>query len=279
MNSMAIVVTGALLFAACSAEARLIRGGGRATVSNNSATFVFLAEQSSVFGDTYRVPGDTLPSFEEAVMEAGSERIYTVPNDGEGDQACFTFAGSSEQADEFNATNEDCRYEFFEGEQLDFFGFMDHLLPASEFTEISWIIESVGGDFSFTFPSELTEIVPGEGSSLTRADLFLSAPPPLGLVAGEYQLRANSTQIAPQGFTYFEYAFVNSTVFCEPLNGPDQPDVCFIGGRDLGSSFENRSRPTQVSILAVATVAEPPTLALLALAAIGALIRRRRRKQ
>ena len=257
-----------LFFVACTADARLIRNGGRATVSNNSASFVLLAPDALVSGDILILPDGNLPQNDQATMEAGSERIYTVPDE------CFTFVGSDAEADLFNATNEDCRYEFFEGEKLDFLGFMDHFLPAAASSDVVWTIASATGPFSFEFPGGNTVFDTSNDFSSTTAALTLSAPAPAGLVVGEYEISARSTQTAPTGFSFFEYAFV-TPITCAPLNGPTEPDVCFVAGTNFGDSYENFSRPTRVTIL---EAPEPPTIALFLLAAVAGARRRLRRQ-
>ncbi|MEE4109593.1 MAG: PEP-CTERM sorting domain-containing protein, partial [Halieaceae bacterium] len=280
LRGAALALAAMLLCVAFSAEARLIRNGGRATVSNNSAKYVLLVDDTRISGDFLILDDSSRPdqdgSANLATMESGSERIYTVPDE------CFTFVGSFAQQEEFNATNEDCRYEFLEGEPLEFLGFMDHFLPGA-FVDIQWSLTSPDSAFSFDFPGEITSFDTESDFTSTTAVLNLSVDAPPGLVPGEYEIAARSIQTAPAGFSFFEYAFVTPTACDVPIFGPDGPTVCLLGGESFGDTYSNSSLGTQVTILPgdappVLTVPAPSTLSLL-VASFGAAIGFRRRRR
>jgi hypothetical protein len=184
---------------------------------------------------------------------------------------CFTFVGSVDREREFNANNEDCRYEFVEGEPLEFLGFMDHLLPNAASLDVLWSLSSLGSSFNFDFPGGLTSFQSVNGFTATSAALNLSAAAPPGLVAGEYEIRARSIQTAPPGFSFFEYAFVTQTQ-CGIQIDASGTTACLLGGQVLGDTYINRSLGTRVTVLPnLAQVPEPSTLSLF-LAAFGAAV-------
>lgn len=275
-----LALAAVLLCVAFSAEARLIRNGGRATVSNNSATLVLLVDNTRISGDLLILDDGLRPdgsgSANPATMESGSERIYTVPDE------CFTFVGSFEQQEEFNAANEDCRYEFLEGEPLEFSGFMDHFLPGAASVDVLWSLASPVSDFKIDFPGGITSFDAEGDFTSTTADLNLSVAAPGGLVPGEYEIAARSVQTAPEGFSFFEYAFVTPTACDVPIFGPDEPAVCILGGESFGDTYSNSSLATRVTVLPgvapPATVPAPSTLSLLLASVVAASGFRRRRR-
>jgi hypothetical protein len=281
LRGAALALAAMLLCVAFSAEARLIRNGGRATVSNNSAKYVLLVDNTRISGDLLILEDGLRPdeggSANPATMESGSERIYTVPDE------CFTFVGSFEQQEEFNAANEDCRYEFLEGEPLEFLGFMDHFLSGVASVDVLWSLTSADSAFSIDFPGGITSFDTESDFTSTTAVLNLSVDAPPGLVPGEYEIAARSIQTAPAGFSFFEYAFVTPTTCDVPIFGPDEPTVCILGGESFGDTYSNSSLGTQVTILPggtppVLTVPAPSTLSLL-VASFGAAIGFRRRRR
>jgi hypothetical protein len=247
------------LFVAVFADAALIRRGGRATISNNSATILLMVPEDQVVGSdssNLKLPNDmSIPSANSVTMEAGTERIYTTDN------SCFTLVGNSRQLDTFNASNQLCYWEFSQGEALNMFGFMDHYIPGALSHSVTWEIASPTYSKTFSGPSSTIGNNPSS-SSIVR-DIFLNADAPDDLVPGTYEVFATSVQTAIDGYVFFEYAWVNIFgINCDINNGPGTEPFCLLGGKSFGTSYSRTSTPTR---LVITQVSEPMALTSAAL--------------
>jgi len=220
-------------------NAGLVRGGGRGGISNNSATIVLLVPEDQISTSTNFLYYDYFTSFgsdAEVVMEAGSERIYTVPD------YCYTLVGSQEQLDLFT---DPCYWTFNQNEQLKMFGFLDHLFE-NTIKQTSWTIKSDNYEKSFVEPDVSYQ---SRNDSTTQADIFLDVDMPADLLVGEYEAFANFTQTAPDGFVFYQYYWVTQDPLCIQETA-DPVEVCFLTGDILGNVFENDSKATQLIISA-----------------------------
>lgn len=250
MRLIIIITLFSLLFVTFFADARLLRFGGRGTISNNSATVVVLVEESAVSGGTLFLNGDDVPGIGEVIMEAGAEFVYSVPD------VCFTFLGSQEQLDYFEANNKPCEWLFNEGEDLNIMSFMDNYISSAASHELSWRV--FNDDYSRLFEGVDVDISPRSVAS--RADLSLQTSAPDDLKAGTYKVEAKVLQTAPVGFTFFSFGQVENLIPACFIDGPPgSPEQCIYMGQNLGTSFERTSFATTLNI---ATVSAPAAVGL-----------------
>jgi hypothetical protein len=256
------------LFASFIADAGLIRTVGRGTVSNNSATIVLLVPETQISTHSNYLFYDYYSQFghdAEVVMESGSERIYTVPD------YCYTFVGDQSQLADYN---EPCYWQFALGEQLQLFGFLDHLFDDT-IKETFWQITSATFDESY-FSPEVSTVA--RNDSTTQADIYLNTAMSTNMVAGEYEVFANFKQTAPTGYVFYQYAWVYSQQICAQVGDGPNDTECWLPGNVLGSTFENKSVSTRLVITPANQVNSPPTM-VLSLAAMFVLIRLRSQRQ
>lgn len=220
-------------------SAHLLRGG-RGALSNNSATFVGLIPETELVDGLLRSSyALNLNSSHRASMADGSERIYTVPSQ------CFTLFFSDFELFEYESENEACEWHFNEGEHLHMHGFMDHYIAASVDQAITWTIFNEDG-YEKEFTSPDVSLVDELG-----IEILLHVDPPADLLVGEYQMTAQSSQFAPNGFVFYEYFFNNEELCFD--NDPIFGNECYVDGGILGdgSEFINTSAASKLSILAV----------------------------
>lgn len=249
-----------MVFVSFFADARLLRFGGRATISNNSATILLMVPDSLLGNGLLVLPNGNLPTIDEAIMESGSERSYTIP------QECFTSLADQEQLDRFEAENEPCEWEFKEGEDLSMLGYMDHYIANALDQIVTWSI--VSPTYSKTFSNLNTTFAQGDGSV---KDFSFSAQAPDDLLAGEYEVFATTSQKAISGYSFFEYDFVTPVTCDVMLNDTNWTNVCIQPGRVIGETYSLTSRATKLTVTAASA---PAVFSLLAIS-IFILIRRR----
>jgi hypothetical protein len=256
------------LFFSFIADAGLIRTVGRGTVSNNSATIVLLVPETQISTNSNYLFYDYYTQFghdAEVVMESGSERIYTVPD------YCYTFVGDQSQLANYN---EPCYWQFAQGEQLQMFGFLDHLFDDT-IKETFWQITSATFEQSY-FSPEVSTVA--RNDSTTQADIYLDTAMPANMIAGEYEVFANFKQMAPTGYVFYQYAWVDSQQICGQVSADPNDIECWLPGQVLGSTFDNNSVATRLVITAVNQVNSPPTI-FLSLMTMFVLFRLRRQRQ